>query len=251
LLVALGVVWIVGASLLVQRAARGRTWSDLATIPARRVGLVLGCSRLLGGGQRNAFFDNRIEAAARLFRAKKVEFLVVSGDNHIRGYDEPKDMKDALVQTGVPPGRVYCDYAGFRTLDSIVRVREVFGQTAVIVVSQEFHNQRAIFIAQHRGVDAIGFNAPEVDSYDSFKIKCRELVARANMLLDLFILRREPRFLGEKVRLGARLGRSAPGFEPLHAPRSVEEREAIDADSASAHRFVRPKRRNLLYLGCV
>jgi SanA protein len=201
-LAAFSVVWIVAASLLVERAARGRTWSDPSAIPARRVGLVLGCARLLGDC-RNPFFDRRIGAAARLFHARKVEYLIVSGDNHVRGYDEPKDMKDALVQAGVPAARIYCDYAGFRTLDSIVRAREIFGQTAITVVSQEFHNRRAIFIARYRGVDAIGFNAPDVDAYDSFKIKCRELIARANMLVDLFVLRREPRFLGEKVSLGA------------------------------------------------
>jgi SanA protein len=163
---------------------------------------VLGCARL-AGKYRNLFFDNRVEAAARLFHAGKVDYLIVSGDNHVRGYDEPKDMKDSLVQVGVPAGRVYCDYAGFRTLDSIVRAREVFGQTKIIVVSQEFHNQRAIFIAQHRGVDAIGFNAPEVDAYISFKTKCLELAARANVLLDLFVLHRAPKFLGARVQLPA------------------------------------------------
>ena len=202
LLVAFAAVWILAATLVVERAARGRTWSDAAAIPARRVGLVLGCARVLGT-YRNPFFDTRIAAAARLFHAGKVEYLVVSGDNHVRGYDEPQDMKDALVQAGVPPARVYCDYAGFRTLDSIVRVREIFGQRAITVVSQEFHNQRAIFIAGQRGVDAIGFNAPDVNAYDSFKIKCREVAARANMLVDLFVLRREPRFLGKRVRLPA------------------------------------------------
>lgn len=171
--VALGVAWIAAASLLVERADRGRIWSDPAAIPARRVGLVLGCARVLGG-YHNPFFDSRIGVAARLFRAGKVEYLIVSGGNHVRGYGEPKDVKDGLIRAGVPPERVVCDYAGFRTLDSIVRAREVFGQTAITVVSQEFHNQRAIFIARHRGVDAIGFNAPEADAYDSFRIECRE-----------------------------------------------------------------------------
>jgi SanA protein len=78
-------VWIVAASLLVVRTAKGRTYSDPEKIPARQVGLVLGCSRLLAGGQRNGFFDYRIEAAARLMRAGKVRYLVVSGDNHVRG----------------------------------------------------------------------------------------------------------------------------------------------------------------------
>jgi SanA protein len=202
-LLTLGLLWIAAASLLVIGAARGRTYSDPAAIPARRVGLVLGCSRFLGGGYRNSFFDNRIQAAAQLVRAGKVRYLVVSGDNHVRGYDEPKDMKDSLVQAGVPAENIFCDYAGLRTLDSIVRVREIFGQSAVTIISQEFHNQRAIFIAEHRGIDAIGFNAPEVDAYDSFRTKCRELVARANMLLDLFVFRRGPKYLGEKVIIPA------------------------------------------------
>jgi SanA protein len=202
-LAAAGLLWVGAASLLVVYAARGRTYSDPALTPARHVGLVLGCSRTLSGGWRNPFFDNRIQAAARLFRAGKVEYLVVSGDNHVRGYDEPKDMKDSLVEAGVPAARIYCDYAGFRTLDSIVRVREVFGQTSVTVISQEFHNQRAIFIARHRGVDAIGFNAADADTYDSFETKCREAMARANMLLDIFVFRRAPRFLGQKVEIPA------------------------------------------------
>jgi SanA protein len=202
-LIAFALLWVAGASLLVNVAARGRTYSDPAAIPARRVGLVLGCSRFLPGGWRNQFFDNRIEAAARLVRAGKVRYLVVSGDNHVRGYDEPQDMKDSLIQAGVPAERIYCDYAGFRTLDSIVRVRDIFGQTEITVISQEFHNRRAIFIARQRGVDAIAFNAAEVDAYDSFKTKCRELVARANMLLDLFLFRRGPKFLGEKVSIPA------------------------------------------------
>jgi len=201
ILAVLAILWIAAASLVVIATARGRTYSDPAAIPARRVGLVLGCSRFLGDGRRNSFFDNRIQAAAQLIRAGKVRYLVVSGDNHVSGYDEPSDMKDGLVQAGVPAERVYCDYAGFRTMDSIVRVREIFGQTDITVISQEFHNQRAIFIAQHRGVDAIAFNAGEADAYDSFKIKCRELFARAKMLLDLFVFHRQPKFLGEKVNI--------------------------------------------------
>jgi SanA protein len=198
-----GLLWIAAASLAVIRATRGRTYSDPSAIPARRVGLVLGCSRVLPDGRRNAFFDNRMAAASELFRAHKVDFLVVSGDNHTAGYDEPKDMKEALVGMGLPEKRIFCDYAGFRTLDSIVRVREIFGQTKITIISQEFHNQRAIYIAQHRGVDAIGFNAPEVDAYNSFETKCRELVARANMLIDLFVLHRQPKFLGQKVLIPA------------------------------------------------
>jgi SanA protein len=134
----LGLFWLTAASLMVISTARGRVYSDPEAIPARPVGLVLGCSRLLKDGRRNSFFDNRIEAAARLIRTGKIRYIVVSGDNHVRGYDEPKDMKDSLVQAGVPAERIYCDYAGLRTMDSVIRVREIFGQTAITVISQEF-----------------------------------------------------------------------------------------------------------------
>jgi SanA protein len=199
----LAVLWIAGASIAVVLGARGRTFSGVNAIPERRVGLVLGCSRLLSDGRRNLFFDNRMEAAAALFHAGKVRYLVVSGDNHSADYDEPRDMKERLVTLGVPENRIFCDYAGFRTLDSIVRVREIFGQIHVTVISQKFHNERAIFIARHRGIDAIGFNAPEVDAFNSFKTKCREMVARANMLIDLFVVRRQPKFHGERVVIPA------------------------------------------------
>ena len=200
--VALAAIWIGGASVIVSRGAEGRTFSDVAEIPARNVGLVLGCSRVLPDGRLNMFFENRILAATQLFQAGKVRYLVVSGDHHTVDYDEPRDMKESLVKAGLPAERIYCDYAGFRTLDSVVRVREIFDQSRVTIISQKFHNERAIYIAEHRGIDAIGFNAPEVDAYNSFKTKCRELLARANMLMDLFVVRRQPKFLGVKIEIG-------------------------------------------------
>jgi SanA protein len=198
----LPVLSILGATSLIDWSASGRTYSDVRLIPHRRVGLVLGCVKFLPGGWPNPFFSYRIEAAAELYRAGKVDYLLVSGDNHVRSYDEAKDMKASLMEAGVPSEKIYCDYAGFRTLDSVVRAREVFGQAEITIVSQEFHNRRAIFIAHHRGLDAIGFNAADVDAYDSFKTRCREQLARVNTLLDVFLFRRQPKFLGPKVTLG-------------------------------------------------
>lgn len=193
----------ITATVVIGKAARGRTYSDIRDIPHRRVGLVLGCSRQLSDGRPNLFFRNRIGAAAELYRAGKVDYLLVSGDNHIHAYDEATDMKNALIQSGVPPEKIHCDFAGFRTLDSVVRAKEVFGQKDVTIISQEFHNERAIFIASHRGLDAIGFNAPEVNAYDSFKTRCREKLARVATLVDVFVLHRKSRFLGEQVAIGA------------------------------------------------
>ncbi len=104
---------------------RNKTYSDVLLIPERRVGLVLGCPKQTSGGWSNPYFENRIAAAADLYRHGKIEYLVVSGDNHVRGYDEPTDMKNALLDKGVPADRIFPDYAGRRTLDSVVRAKNL------------------------------------------------------------------------------------------------------------------------------
>jgi len=128
---------------------------------------------------------------------------VVSGDNHVHGYDEPTDMKNALLEKGVPPDRIYLDYAGFRTLDSVVRVKEIFGQTSVTIISQHFHNQRPIFLAEHHGIDAIGFDAPEVDPEYAWKTRSREQFARVKAVLDIYVFHKQPHFLGREIAIGA------------------------------------------------
>jgi SanA protein len=197
-LLALGAVY--GAGLLIRARAKGRTYSDVAAIPHRDAGLVLGCSRVLPDGRHNLFFAYRINAAAQLFKARKIDAVIVSGDNHRIGYDEPTDMKDALIAAGVPAEKIYCDYAGFRTLDSVVRAKAIFGQASVTVISQRFHNQRAIFIAHHRGIDAIGFNAQDVDAYNAARTKLREQLARVKTVLDVWLGAR-PKFFGPPVEI--------------------------------------------------
>ena len=193
---------LFAAPALVGRAAQGKTFSDVALIPHRTVGLLLGCNQKLGDGSNNPFFDTRIAAAATLFHAGKVDYLLVSGDNSRRNYDEATEMRNGLLQAGVPAERIYCDCAGFRTLDSIVRAREVFGLTQATVISQEFHNQRAIFLASHRGLDAIGFNAQDADLNDVAGVHKREKLAKVKAMLDMYVLRRTPHFLGARVSIG-------------------------------------------------
>jgi SanA protein len=202
LCLAISTLGILVANRTIRRAARGRTYSDVHAIPHRTVGLVLGCQKYLADNRLNLFFQNRVAAAAELYREGKVDYLLVSGDNHTRGYDEPTDMKNALIEQGVPAEKIYLDYAGFRTLDSVVRAREVFGLTEVTIISQSFHAQRAIFIANHRGLDAIAFNAPDVNAYDSFGTRVREHFARLKAVLDIYVLRKQPHFLGEEVAIG-------------------------------------------------
>lgn len=193
---------IVGAGYLVHSGSNGRLYSDVTKIPHRRVGLLLGCSGTLEGGEINQFFGNRLAAAMDLFRHGKVDYLLVSGDNRSKGYNEAAYMKKCLMLAGIPAPRIYCDFAGIRTLDSVLRARDVFGQKEITVISQDFHNRRAIFIASHNDMDAIGFNAAEVDAYNGFRTKAREQLARVRMVLDVYLFGTTPKFLGQRIEIG-------------------------------------------------
>jgi SanA protein len=172
---------------------------DAASLPARKVALVLGCSPRLEDGSTNWFFNNRMDAAAQLFQSGKVEYLLVSGDNRFRTYDEPTEMKKALIARGVPAAKIVCDYAGITTLDSVIRAKAVFGQASVTIVSQRFHNERAIYLARAFGVDAVGYNAPGVPLSAAPRTYLREILSRQRAWLDANLLRRKPRHLGPPV----------------------------------------------------
>jgi SanA protein len=181
---------------------RKYSYQDAALIPYNKVAVVLGTSRFLSDGGRNEYFHNRIAAAADLYRQGKASFFLVSGDNATLSYNEPREMRRALVRAGIPAERIYSDYAGFRTLDSIVRANAVFGQSSYTIVSQQFHNERALYLARHFGIQAIGYNARDVDAYSGFKTRVRELMARVLCLLDVYILDKQPKFLGKPVVIG-------------------------------------------------
>lgn len=196
----LALIGIIGADRLVRSAATDKTYNSVDEIPYNRVGLFLGTTKFLANGQVNLYYKYRIEAAVRLFRAGKVDFILVSGDNSTEHYDEPTTIKADLISHGIPAERIYLDYAGFRTLDSVVRSKDIFGQSSITVISQQFHNERAIYIATRKDIEAIGFNAKDVDVYYGFKTQLREKLARVKMVLDL-AFGKKPKFLGEKIEI--------------------------------------------------
>ena len=195
----LGLASTYGPNELVARIAAPYLYSSLKDVPKNDVALVLGTSKRAASGAPNLFFEARMDAAAALYEAGKVEYLLVSGDNSEEAYNEPGDMRDALVARGVPRERIYLDYAGFRTLDSVVRAREVFGQNRFTVVSQAFHNERAVFIARHFGIEAVGFNAADVGGAVGAQVNAREVLARVQVVLDLYVLKTQPKFYGPHV----------------------------------------------------
>jgi len=191
-------IWL--ADFKIEHATNGLTYSDIAEIPHNKVGLLLGTTKYAPSGQLNGYFIYRIQAAVDLFNNQKIDNIVVSGDNGTKKYNEPEDMKNELVVRGIPEDKIYLDYAGFRTYDSVVRLNKIFGQDKFMIISQEFHNRRAIYIAQSTNLEAVGYNAKDINTYRGLQTKLREKLARVKVFIDL-LLNKQPKFLGEKIEI--------------------------------------------------
>jgi SanA protein len=176
-----------------------KCYDNIEDLPRNKVGLLLGTSKYRKGGKQNLFYKYRINAALKLYNAGKIKFIIASGDNRRKNYNEPKIMKTDLIKRGIPADKIFSDYAGFRTFDSVIRSKEVFGQSKITIISQRFHNLRALYIAKHFGINAVAYNAKEVRGINGTKVRLRELFARIKALLDIWILNTEPKFLGEKI----------------------------------------------------
>lgn len=188
LLPGLAIAFIIAtliADLIVRNAARGSLYDKIEEVPPYKTGVVLGTVKSLKNGQPNLYFHNRIAAAVELYKNGKIRYIIVSGDNHRKGYNEPLDMRDELIRLGVPESAILLDYAGFRTLDSIIRAKEIFGQDGFIIISQQFHNERAFYIARKNGIRAIGYNAQDVSRRSGLKTRLREYLARDKLFFDL------------------------------------------------------------------
>ena len=191
---------ILLCNYVISDAAEGKTFSSLDKIPKNRVGIVLGTAKKIKGGSPNPYYTNRIMATIALYNSGKINFVLVSGDNETIHYNEPMSIKKDLVSGGIPEEHIFLDYAGFRTLDSMVRAKEVFGLENVTVISQKFHNERAIYLAEKKGLKAIGFNANDISSNQGLKVQFREYFARVKVFIDLF-LNTQPKFYGDKIEI--------------------------------------------------
>ncbi len=194
------ILLIVLSNVLIVKTTSPNVFTDIKDLPDRRVALVLGTSNKTISGGVNPYFQKRIETAAWLYKAGKVDHLIVSGDNRSMYYNEPMEMSKALIKLGVPQAAITLDYAGLRTLDSVVRCKEIFGQDRITIITQPFHSYRALFISHYYGMDAVAMVADEPVE-DSFRIRVREYFARTKAILDLYILKTSPRFLGEKEKI--------------------------------------------------
>ncbi len=189
-----------GCYFIIEFSTKDRVYRELEQIPHNKVGLVLGTARHQVGGGINPYYQSRIDATIELFRAGKISYVLVSGDNGSVYYNEPNTIKKDLVAGGIPEERIFLDYAGFRTLDSMIRARIVFGLDSVTVISQEFHTERALFIASKKDLYAIGYSARDVEGSRGLKVHLREYFARVKVFLDL-IFNTQPRFYGKRIEI--------------------------------------------------
>jgi SanA protein len=199
-IVCIPVIFLVISNMVIIKSTKSRIYTNINDLPINEIGLVLGTSKYATDGL-NLFYKYRMEAAADLYLHGKIKHIIVSGDNHINGYNEPEQMKASLVQLGVPAERITCDYAGLRTLDSMVRLKKIFMVHKATIISQRFHLERALFIASYYNIDAIGYCSKDVGEAYGRNTNIREVFARSKAVLDLYILHTKPKHMGPEVKI--------------------------------------------------
>lgn len=195
-------LFILGTNLWVIQSTEDQIYHPEDS-PENDVALVLGTSKSTADGKPNRFFVERMNTAAILHTSKHIKHILVSGDNRTKYYNEPRDMLQALGDLNIPERDISLDFAGLRTLDSVVRCKEVFGQDKVTIVTQEFHCYRSLFIANYFEMDAIAISADDGGPIGN-SLALREILARTMAVLDLYVLQRSPKFLGEEIELPIR-----------------------------------------------
>lgn len=188
-------VGLFAADYLFVSKARNDIYYKISDVPVHDVGLVLGTSKYIGK-VLNPYYTHRIDAAIALYENQKVSHFLLSGDNAHRSYNEPWTMKRDLLKANIPETNIHLDYAGFRTLDSIVRAKKVFKSDNFLIITQKFHCERALYIAHFNEIHASCLAVPGASDNSGIYLRLREVFARVKALLDLYVLDQEPKFLG-------------------------------------------------------
>lgn len=188
----------VGARIWVHASARGRIYTNPAAVPHHSVALVLG-ARVWRNGKPSTLLRDRLDTAISLYKAGKVDKLLMSGDNRFTHYNEPKRMRDYAIQHGVASDDVAMDFAGRRTYDSVYRARHIFGLKSIVIVSQRSHVERALFLSKRLGVDACGVCA-DVKKHWNAKMTVREIPACVSAVIDVYVRHPKP-VMGKKERI--------------------------------------------------
>ena len=181
---------VIVCNQIVENNAKGKVFSDIDSLSGAEYGLLLGTTPQTRIGRwRNYFFKYRIDATEQLYKEGKIKHILISGDeNSLDGVNEVECMRDSLIAHGVDANDIILDGKGFRTLDAVVRAVKVYDIHSFVVISQRFHNERAIYLAEHMDLDVHnikGFNATDPNSEMALMTYIREYFARVKMFLDL------------------------------------------------------------------
>ena len=193
----IGITIFVCDTLVVYHA-KNKSYTNAKDIPSTEYGLLLGTTPQTRLGEKSDFFKFRIDATEELYKAQKIRRIVISGDeNSLGGINEPECMRDSLVARGIPEQDIILDGKGFRTLDSVVRMSKVFGVNSFTIISQQFHNERALYLATHLDLEiknVQAFHAQSPTTNFAFITYVREYLARVKMFIDI-ITKKEPQTL--------------------------------------------------------
>jgi SanA protein len=183
------VLAILSIDLWISLQARERLATQVQALRPATYGVVLGTAKYYSTGI-NPFYEARMNATAELYHSGLVEQIIASGDHSTPFYNEPGMMLDDLVLLGVPEQVILRDGGGIRTLNSVRRLESEFGQTDVIIVSQRFHLERALYLARAAGISAQGFIAEDPPLHWYWRIRVREIFARLSAVIDIYLLER-------------------------------------------------------------
>ncbi|WP_439236011.1 SanA/YdcF family protein [Lonepinella koalarum] len=203
-LMLLAITFLILIDQYVGYKVRHDIYQKVEQTPYRPYAVVLGTAKYVTKNTPNQFYNYRLESTKALFDAEKIDYILLSGDNRTLQYNEPRTMRRDLIAMGIAPQYLFPDYAGFRTLDSIIRAKEIFHAEPMIIISQAFHCERALFIAQYHNINAICFAADNPDIYTITRF--REIFARFLMVWEL-ITEKKPHFLGKPEPLPPPLNR--------------------------------------------
>ncbi|MDR3432257.1 MAG: outer membrane permeability protein SanA [Rouxiella aceris] len=211
-------------------------YDEVQELPYRQVGVVLGTAKYYRTGVINQYYLYRMQGAINAYNSGKVKYLLLSGDNALQSYNEPMTMRRDLMAAGIPSSDIVLDYAGFRTLDSIVRTRKVFDTNDFLIITQRFHCERALFIALHMGIQAQCFAVPSPK--DILTVRVREIFARLGALNDLYLLKRQPRFLGPLIPIPAvhNIADDAQGYPAVTPEQLLTLQQTLAAEKKAAEK---------------
>lgn len=185
---------------IIHNAAKGKLYADSKSIPYNKLGILLGVPKFKKNGDKSMYYDNRVAAAVKLLQDRKIKYLLISGDSSSERFNEPYSMRGDLIASGIDSSVLYVDYLCTRTYESIRRLKEIYGQDTVTIISQAPHNERALYLASKEGIQAIAFNAVELKGVQTWYTTVHEKLARVKVFIG-FLFDKNPVYSDPKVKL--------------------------------------------------